>query len=115
MSCINGIRELINNKQRRLQKLKERKAIYGINTPPEVLIEIEDTEAEIKELQTELEALESCDGHEEFPRIPSESAGDTISQGPQIVEIHVHLQDDDLPWVSSNRRYPPIVIKFHLR
>jgi DNA-binding NtrC family response regulator len=33
---------------RRLNKLKERQALLGINTPPELLIEIEDLEGEIK-------------------------------------------------------------------
>jgi hypothetical protein len=38
-------------KQRRLQKLKEEQAIKGISTSPEVLIEMEELEAEIRQLQ----------------------------------------------------------------
>ena len=34
-----------------MQKLEEQKARYGINTPPEILIEIEDIEAEIQKLK----------------------------------------------------------------
>lgn len=48
------IEHLILKHQRRLQKLKEKRATLGINTPPEVLTEIEDIEAEIAQLQIEL-------------------------------------------------------------
>lgn len=37
---------LINGKIRRLQKLKEQQSLKGPNAPPELLIEIEDLEAE---------------------------------------------------------------------
>jgi hypothetical protein len=45
---------LIRAHQRRLQKLKAQQAVKGVNTPPEVLIEIEDIEAELARLQQEL-------------------------------------------------------------
>lgn len=48
------LENLILKHQRRLQKLKERKATFGLNTPPEVLTEIEDIEAEIELLQAAL-------------------------------------------------------------
>ncbi|MCB9078281.1 MAG: hypothetical protein H6631_11850 [Anaerolineaceae bacterium] len=48
------LENLILKHQRRLQKLKERKATFGLNTPPEVLTEIEDIEAEIESLQAAL-------------------------------------------------------------
>jgi len=48
------LEELIFTKMRRLQKLKEQQAFKGINTEPEILIEIEDLEAEIKQLQVDL-------------------------------------------------------------
>ena len=41
------IQELITKHQRRLQKLKEKEATLGINTPAEVLTEIEDIEAKL--------------------------------------------------------------------
>jgi hypothetical protein len=44
----NDTRSLLSYHSRRLQKLKEQKACMGINTPPEVLIEIEDIEAKIE-------------------------------------------------------------------
>lgn len=55
MPLENDVSKLITEHERRLQKLKEKKARFGINTPPEVLIEIEDIEEQIKLLETELE------------------------------------------------------------
>lgn len=42
-------------KMRRLNKLKEKQALYGMNVPAELLLEIEDTEADIEILKRELE------------------------------------------------------------
>lgn len=41
-------------KMRRLNKLKEKQALYGMNVPTELLLEIEDTEADIEQLRREL-------------------------------------------------------------
>jgi len=54
MSRQNEIKRLITEHHRRLQHLKEKEARFGINTPSEILIEIEDIEATLEELQTEL-------------------------------------------------------------
>lgn len=51
------IKKLIAEHNRRLQKLKEKEARFGLNTPPEILTEIEDIEAELVELQTQLEQI----------------------------------------------------------
>ena len=48
------IKKFIELDTRRLQKLKEQQALKGINTPPEVLIEIEDIEAKLEQLQVQL-------------------------------------------------------------
>ncbi len=48
------IEKLIIIYDRRLQKLKEQQALAGISVDPKILIEIEDIEAKIAELQTEL-------------------------------------------------------------
>lgn len=44
---------IISYYTRRLQKLKEQQALRGLNTPPEILIEIEDIEGKIQGLQKE--------------------------------------------------------------
>ncbi|MBI1879931.1 MAG: hypothetical protein HYR94_17210 [Chloroflexi bacterium] len=46
-----GVEGIILAHQRRLQKLKEKQALLGINTPPQDLIEIEDIESRLKELE----------------------------------------------------------------
>jgi hypothetical protein len=48
---------LIIYHQRRLQKLKEREAAYGLNVDPGILIEIEDIEEKIVDLEQQLENL----------------------------------------------------------
>jgi serine/threonine protein kinase len=50
------IRQRIQLNRRRLQKRQEEQARKGINTPPEVLMEIEDIEAEIARLEEELKS-----------------------------------------------------------
>jgi len=65
MSRKDDIEKLIVNQERRLQKRKEQQALFGLDAPPHILTEIEDIEAEIKKLQTELEALEDSDINEE--------------------------------------------------
>jgi hypothetical protein len=57
MSRQNDLKELIINCQRRLQKLKEQQALLGVHTPPHILIDIEDVEAEINTLQIQLNDL----------------------------------------------------------
>lgn len=47
------VRRLIANKQRRLQALEEKRAIFGISTPAEILLEIEDLQAELEELNAQ--------------------------------------------------------------
>lgn len=57
MSRADEIKKLIYERQRRIQILKEKEARFGISTPPEILLEIEDIEAKIEELQRELSLL----------------------------------------------------------
>ena len=59
MSRKDDIKKLITNHKRRLQKLKEQQASFGpLYTPPHILTDIEDTEAIVKKLETELKALQ---------------------------------------------------------
>lgn len=59
MSRKEDVKKIVSMQQRRLQKLREQQAMFGINTPPHILIEIEDLEAEINKLQSELGETES--------------------------------------------------------
>lgn len=52
------IKNLIANRTRRLQKLKEIQARQGVTTDPSVILEIEDQEVGIRKLQAELKVLE---------------------------------------------------------
>ncbi len=52
------IKKLISNHNQRLQKLKEKQALEGLDTSPQVLIEIEDIERKIGELEAELKSLD---------------------------------------------------------
>jgi hypothetical protein len=47
MSHEDDLNQLIEQQRRRWQKLQEQRAVKGINTPPEVLIEIEDIEVNL--------------------------------------------------------------------
>ena len=47
-------KRVIANNRRRLQVLREKKALHGYGTSPEILLEIEEIEKEIEELETEL-------------------------------------------------------------
>ena len=61
MSRQKDIRELIVRNERRLQKLKEKQASYGFDTPVHILTEIEDIGAEIEKLQVKLAELEEIE------------------------------------------------------
>ncbi|MBI1882130.1 MAG: AAA-like domain-containing protein [Chloroflexi bacterium] len=53
----NSLKKRMIKHMRRLQILKDIQAYHGINTDPKILMEIEDIEAEIEKLQTELAQL----------------------------------------------------------
>ena len=54
MSREDELKRLITNHNRRLQILQERKALLGVTADPSLLLEIEDIEAELDRLQSEL-------------------------------------------------------------
>ncbi len=58
MSRQDQIKRLIANHNRRLQVLEEKKALYGLDTAPDILIEIEDIKATLAELEAELAQVE---------------------------------------------------------
>ena len=57
MSYRTDIETLIRRHQRRLQLLKEQRAIEGISADPKIVIQIEDIEAELDQLRAELASL----------------------------------------------------------
>jgi hypothetical protein len=59
MSEADGLKKIISEKRRRLQKRKEQEALLGISTDPATLIEIEDLEMQLEALQAQLAALEA--------------------------------------------------------
>ena len=82
MSGADDLKKLISLKYRRLQKLKEKEALYGLSADPQILLQIEDIEAELEKLQTELTTLEAGATHRPPPGAASSSrstAGPTSS------------------------------------
>ncbi len=57
MPKLDKIKKLITNHERRLQILREQEALHGISVDPKIPLEIEDIEAKITELKTELQSL----------------------------------------------------------
>jgi hypothetical protein len=55
MSRQDDVQKLIYLYTRRLQKLREKEAAHGLNTPPDILIDIEDIEQKIEMLQFDLQ------------------------------------------------------------
>jgi len=77
MSRKNDIKRLIAKHNRHLQKLKEREASFGsLHIPVHILTEIEDIEAEIEKLQTELELLDKKNVE---PKSPDDVTKDGLS------------------------------------
>lgn len=54
MPTQDNLKAQLYEKKRRLQQLKLKEAHFGYSTPPEILLEIEDLEAEISKLQAQL-------------------------------------------------------------
>lgn len=67
MSRRDDLQQLIINYGRRLQKLQEQQALMGLDTPPHILIEIEDIQAKMVELEEKLAALAEADLAVEIP------------------------------------------------
>ncbi len=78
------LQELIAPLERRLQRRKEQAAVYGINTPPEISIEIEDLEAKIEQLKAELAALAAKEEATPAESPPDEPL-DVTESDPQTV------------------------------
>jgi hypothetical protein len=77
MSRQDDVKKLLRNHHLRLQLLKEREALRGLDTPPDILIEIQETEAKIEVLQTELQTLQRSSHPPPQPEPPTRP--DTVS------------------------------------
>lgn len=82
MSRQKGLERLIAKKERRLQLLKERQALAGIDTPAHILAEIEDIEAEIERLQVKPAELEKSE--EEQSSVGQATSSTQRSQKTQL-------------------------------
>ncbi len=54
-----NLQNQITRHERRLQKLKEQEASFGLHAPPHILTEIEDIETELTDLREQLAALDA--------------------------------------------------------
>lgn len=77
----------LKEKDRRLQQLKLKEARFGYNTPPEVLIEIEDLQAETETLRRQLSTLKTApiapNSPEEFMEPPRAYPNHLVRWGRQ--------------------------------
>ncbi len=90
-------RELLETHRRRLHKLEKRQAQLGINTPPEIDVEIEDIRLKIAALELEIEKLEKGIS------IDKTQTGDKVTASLNIIEeipvaiilsISLDIEDD---------------------
>lgn len=94
------IEKLIELNLRRLQKLKEQQALKGLNTPPEVLIEIKDIEAQLERLQTHLSQVIEADAAAETILYILASIGGSWSAGSYQELAHYKKLEAALKRVS---------------
>ncbi len=87
---IQNTQKIIEIHKRRLQKLKVQEALQGRNTPPEVLLEIEDIELAIEELKDQAVDLE-------------ESRDDTGKEIQPQRSVQIYLEGD-FSSISEDRR-----------
>src|SRR5579872_1753219 len=90
--------ELIKARQRRLEKLEIRAALMGINTPPEVTIEIEDLKETIARLQAQLRGDTEIQTHGKRP--PASKPQPVLHK--EFSYADSSLADADFPTVSGD-------------
>ena len=84
-----NIKRQINLHQRRLAFLKEKKAMRGYDTPPDILMEIEDIQNTIDELSSELNQLDISVNY----------------SSPRAIQIYLH---GDFNSVSNEKQYEAV-------
>jgi len=99
------IKRLLINHNRRLQGLKEKKALYGLETPVAILTEIQDIEIEIQELQAELVKIGQF---KEIEHLPIASDNAQINMERQIVD----LEEEPSPKKLRVWQYRPLAIHY---
>lgn len=104
MARRNDVEKLIQNYERRLQKLKEVQSLQGLDTSPQTLMDIEDTETKIEELRIELDAL-AAGG----PGLETSSEGEpdsvTSTQQPRPDNVQGKSQDAESKLTPIRRRH----------
>jgi hypothetical protein len=89
MSHKDDIKKLIRAHNRRLQILKEQKAVQGVSVDPKIIIEIKDIEEELGKLEAELEEIE--EGVAAFPQINSTTFSGVHGKSQRTVNIEQFL------------------------
>ncbi|GIK43816.1 MAG: hypothetical protein BroJett011_76490 [Chloroflexota bacterium] len=82
MSHKEHLKTLVLNLTRRLQILEERKALYGLEASPTILLEIEDVKSQIAEKQAELAQLQD----EEKQTLAAYLKTETLLVSPDVIQ-----------------------------
>jgi len=91
MSELTDLQKLITTYSRRLQKLREQAAMFGLSAPPHILLEIEDIAEKLQTLQAELEADQSALARQSARGLPVADALTQVQQ--QLAEVKTLLAD----------------------
>ncbi len=90
MTRKDDIRILVEKHNRHLQKLKEQQSSFGLHTPPHILIEIEDLEAKLEKLQTELADGEDLEAETlQSPDVGGDTAATNLKKSLELVRRFV--------------------------
>ncbi|HET9224950.1 MAG TPA: hypothetical protein VFO07_20725 [Roseiflexaceae bacterium] len=79
------LEKLIQTHRRRLNVLEQQAAVFGINAPPHVLIEMQDTREQIENLNSELAKLDASVGSQAAPSADVPSLN--LQQRQRLVEL----------------------------
>ncbi|MCB0191467.1 MAG: DEAD/DEAH box helicase family protein [Anaerolineae bacterium] len=100
------IEQLIKNHNRRLQLLKEQKALQGYSTDPKVTLEIEDIEQELKRLHDEYDRLRAAEKGE----LPPEAELKLLMEG-NLADYSNAKHQETIAWLSAHYNLPANNIK----
>lgn len=111
MSRQDDIKKLIRAHNRRMQVLKEQKAIQGVSVDPKIVIEMEDIEAEVEKLEADLKEID--EGIAASPQINSTISRDAHGKSQRVplfpgrngLYINPHLR----PWALAGMIIVPLI------